>query len=171
MVARAWGIAALATFVLAGCGASEESPSGAPEKPPGPMQTQSAAEAAKRLPPEVSVPDELPKQKLVVEDLIEGSGRPIRMGDKIVTHFVAVHADGELYEHYWKANPFQYQLARNYVLIPAWTEALPGMRVGGRRRLVAHPDHLFIGGAPPDVTAEEWTLYYVIDLLGIVKPK
>lgn len=179
---RVWMVAIAICGVLSavGCGAGDEATGGgservaepqtgdAPERPPGPIQVQSAEQAAKRPEPSVMVPEELPAKKLVVEDLIEGSGRPVRPGDTILTHFVSVYSDGELYESYWDET-FRYELPRE--LIPAWTETMAGMRVGGRRRLIAHPDHLFIGGAPPDVTAEEWTLYYVIDLLGIVERK
>lgn len=180
MKVRLVAIAICGAILAAGCGAGDDATvsvgevgggpqrGDAPERPPGPIQVQSAAQAAKRPEPEVRVPEDLPTEKLVVEDLIKGSGRAVRAGDTIITHFVAVHADGELYETYW-AETFRYELPETF--IPAWTETMPGMRVGGRRRLIAHPDHLFIAGAPPGVTAEEWTLYYVIDLLGIEKSK
>jgi peptidylprolyl isomerase len=177
-VARALTITLWVGLVLAGCGGSEGSsgqqqqqPERPPERPPGPIQTQSAAEAAKRPEPEVIVPEKLPEKKLVVKDLIKGSGRAIKAGDEITVHFANYHMNGEQFESYWD-EPVLYDLGPvpRLQYTPGWGKGLPGMRVGGRRKLILHPDLLFVGGsAPLGATAEKWTLVYVVDLLGIKK--
>jgi peptidylprolyl isomerase len=170
MRGRASTIAISIGVLAVGCGGSGESPERPPERPPGPIQTQSPAEAAKRPEPEVIVPDELPEKKLVVEDLIKGSGPVIKSGDEILVHFANYYMNGEQFESYWE-KPVTYDLLPpdQAQVTLAWGKGLPGMRVGGRRKLIAHPDLLFVGGAPSSVTAEEWTLVYIVDLLGIKK--
>jgi FKBP-type peptidyl-prolyl cis-trans isomerase len=140
--------------------AAEGSP---PARPPGPIETQSGAQAAKRPEPTVSPPAGPPPRKLLVEDLIKGSGPVAAPGDELAVHFVAIRYGGEFFESIWD-KPFTFYLGVAYVN-PGWVRGLPGMRVGGRRELVVPPQLTSRYGVSPYDSDPQKALVYVVDLL------
>jgi len=140
---------------------------GPPAKPPGPVTTQTAAEAAKRPEPTVAVSLSRPPRKLAVRDLIRGAGRAAQKGDELAVHFTGVRFNGEFFESIWD-KPFTFELDSADVN-PGWVMGLPGMRAGGRRELVV-PTHLTSSyGISPSEDDPQNALIYVVDLLD-VKP-
>lgn len=75
--------------------------------------------------------------ELVIEDLHEGDGPVIEVGDTIEAHYLgATYADGEQFESSWDSGrTFEAQVAEGR-LIEGWVEGIPGMKVGGRRMLI-----------------------------------
>ena len=118
--------------------------------------------------PEVEVPEGPPPDELVVEDLVEGDGPVAEPGSLVTVHYVGVgYENGEQFDASWdRGEPFSFQLGEGGV-IEGWDEGVAGMRVGGRRKLVAPPD-LAYGrqGSPPAIGPNE-TLVFVIDLLEV----
>jgi len=166
--------------LLPGCGGSDSS-TGAddvPERvvttdrpPPGPgesIPTQSGAQAAKRPEPKVYVPDGPLPKKLVVSDMIEGTGRAVKPGDELTVNFIAArYVNGEFFESSWGwPKPFTFELAIENV-IPGWVKGLPGMREGGRRHLVIPGTQAARYGVPPSPETEEGALVYVVDLIKV----
>jgi FKBP-type peptidyl-prolyl cis-trans isomerase len=70
---------------------------------------------------------------LIIEDLELGDGPVVRPGGVIKVRYVGMLADGTVF---FKTDPdgapVEYPLTR---LIAGWQEGVPGMRVGGKRRL------------------------------------
>ena len=119
-----------------------------------------------RTKPEIDFPGDAPPSELVIEDLIEGEGDPLRAGQSILTHYVGVaHSTGEEFDSSWnRGEPLGFRVGVGQV-ITGWDQGLLGMKVGGRRRLVI-PSHLAYGerGAGGVIAPGE-ALIFVVDLV------
>ena len=80
--------------------------------------------------------------KLVVKDLIKGTGTTAEDGDKLAVNYVGeLYSNGKVFDASWKDTPgktFSFQLGEGAV-IRGWDEGLVGMKVGGRRELIIPP--------------------------------
>lgn len=105
---------------------------------------------------------------LLVEDLIEGTGREATSGMSVTVHYVGVGVtSGEEFDASWnRGEPFVFPLGAGSV-IKGWDQGVAGMKVGGQRRLVI-PSHLGYGqrGAGGVIAPGE-TLIFVVDLLEV----
>jgi peptidylprolyl isomerase len=161
--------AALA-LAAAGCGSSDDNASSSASSAPAESTTTQAAPAtAKPRPkPTVKVPGGKPPKKLVIKDLIPGTGPAAKVGDPITVNYIGVNfAGGKAFDNsYDRGQPFPFQLGGGQV-IPGWDRGLVGMKVGGRRELTI-PPNLAYGpqGQPPTIKPNE-TLVFVVDLLSI----
>lgn len=130
------------------------------------VDTASPSEQAEnREEPEPSAPGGTAPDRLVIEDVIEGSGQAARRGDELTVNFMAVrYATGDLFESSWDwPKPFTFRLTRDEV-IPGWVRGLPGMREGGRRQLIV-PGRLAARYGGSVESSREDTLIYVVDLI------
>jgi peptidylprolyl isomerase len=162
--------AALA-LAAAGCGSSNDNSSSTSSSSASSdsTTTQAAPATAKPRPkPTVKVPGGKPPKKLVVKDLIVGTGPAAKPGDPITVNYIGVDfANGKMFDNsYDRGQPFPFQLGGGQV-IPGWDSGLVGMKVGGRRQLTI-PPNLAYGpqGQPPTIKPNE-TLVFVVDLLSI----
>jgi FKBP-type peptidyl-prolyl cis-trans isomerase len=118
--------------------------------------------------PTVTPPSGAAPSKLVVKDLIKGTGAAAASGKTLTVNYVGVlYKGGTEFDSSWKRNqPFQFQLGQGAV-IQGWDQGLTGMKVGGRRELII-PASLGYGaqGSPPTIPANA-PLVFVIDLLGV----
>ena len=114
--------------------------------------------------PEVDFPGGEPPTELEVSDVVTGDGDEAAPGATVKVHYVGVEFDtGEQFDASWdRGQPVDFPLAQ---LIPGWQQGIPGMRVGGRRRLVVPPE-LAYGPAGGGHRLSGKTLIFVIDLLG-----
>ena len=103
-------------------------------------------------------------------DLIEGTGDEVKLGDKIKVHYKGTLAkDGVKFDSsYDTGEPVTFELKEG-ALIKGWTDGIPGMKVGGKRRLVV-PSELGYGktGYPPTIPGDA-DLVFEVELLGIEK--
>lgn len=115
--------------------------------------------------PEIEFPTGAAPTELVTEDLVVGSGQEAKPGDVVEVHYVGVEYDtGEEFDSSWnRGESISFPLRG---LIQGWQDGIPGMRVGGRRRLVIPPT-LAYGPAGSGHRLSGKTLIFVIDLLGI----
>lgn len=141
----------LLTLVFLGCGGSKASA-------PAPTNSE----------PRLAAPAGPPPRDLVVRDLIEGDGASARRGDELTVEYVGIHYDGAPFTNSWRrSKPFTFKLgARDPFVNPGWEKGIPGMRVGGRRKLIIPPKLLQWGGALPESSPTD-ALVYVIDLVAI----
>jgi peptidylprolyl isomerase len=118
--------------------------------------------------PEVTIPDGPPPTKLVIEDLVVGTGAEATSGRYVLVHYVGVAwSTKKQFDASWDSGqPLPFQLGTGGV-IPGWDQGVLGMKVGGRRKLTIPPDLAYgAGGYPPDIGPNE-TLVFVIDLLAV----
>ncbi|MCE1178739.1 MAG: FKBP-type peptidyl-prolyl cis-trans isomerase [Micrococcales bacterium] len=118
--------------------------------------------------PEIDFPGDTPPSELVIEDITVGDGAEAKAGDVVRAHYVGVsHSTGEEFDASWnRGAPLDFQVGVGQV-IAGWDEGIPGMKVGGRRKLVI-PPHKGYGdrGAPPVIKPGE-TLIFVVDLVDV----
>ncbi len=92
---------------------------------------------------------------LYVIDLEAGDGAVARRGDLVYINYAGWLPDGTLVDTSVGGTPFQFRLGEGEV-IRGWSRGIPGMKVGGQRRLVIRPG-LGYGSrgsarVPPDAT-------------------
>lgn len=104
---------------------------------------------------------------LKIEDSVLGKGKEVKAGDTVTVNYKGTLENGKQFDSsYDRGQPFTVQIGAGQV-IKGWDEGIPGMRVGGKRRLII-PSELGYGtqGAggiiPPNAT-----LIFEIELLSI----
>ncbi|AZZ48468.1 peptidylprolyl isomerase [Rathayibacter rathayi] len=114
--------------------------------------------------PELDAPEGPAPDTLVVEDIVIGDGAEAQPGSTVEVHYLGVEYDtGEEFDSSWSRNQsINFPLSN---LIRAWQQGIPGMKVGGRRKLVC-PPALAYGPAGGGHPLSGKTLIFVIDLLG-----
>lgn len=80
-------------------------------------------------------------------DLVEGTGEVVKSGATVTAHYTgAIAADGTIFQSsHDSGQPIPFSLDS---VIKGWTEGVPGMKVGGKRRLVI-PAEMAYGANPP----------------------
>lgn len=121
-----------------------------------------------RTRPEIDFPGDTPPEELVIEDIIEGTGKEVIAGSPISCHYVGVSwSTGAEFDASWNhGQPLDFTAGIGQV-ITGWDQGLLGMKAGGRRRLEI-PPHLAYGenGAGNDIGPNE-TLIFVVDLVEV----
>jgi len=106
-----------------------------------------------------------PINELMVEDLTPGDGAECPAGATVNVHYKGTLMDGTVFDSsYDRGQPIDFPLAN---LIPGWQQGIPGMKVGGKRKLTI-PYSLAYGerGSPP-VIPPRADLVFEIELLGV----
>ena len=183
------GAAAVALAVSA-CGGSSQAP-GVVEAPglgqtvetaaattPTPTTTTSATSTAAATPtsgplskePVVTVPSGAAPHKLIVKDLIVGTGATAKKGDQLTVNYVGkLFSNGKIFDASWKDTPghgFAFALGAGQV-IKGWDQGLVGMKVGGRRELIIPPSLAYGPNGQPPTIPKNATLVFVVDLLKV----
>jgi peptidylprolyl isomerase len=183
----ALALALLLAVACGGCGGGDSSGDGAdsstaaggkadsrmvttdqpPPEPGDRIPAASGAEASRRPEARVYVPAS-PPRKLVVRDVIRGTGPVAEAGDELTVNFVAARSvNGEFFESSWEwKKPFDFRLAKDEVVL-GWVNGLPGMREGGRRYLAIPGTEAARFGVPASPETEENALIYVVDLIEV----
>ncbi|GAA1408152.1 FKBP-type peptidyl-prolyl cis-trans isomerase [Oerskovia turbata] len=123
------------------------------------------SENTERTRPEVDAPEGPAPTELEVTDLIVGDGAEAQPGSTVNVHYLGVEYDsGEEFDSSWsRGQSINFPLRS---LIAGWQQGIPGMKVGGRRKLVCPPE-LAYGPAGGGHRLSGKTLVFVIDLLGV----
>lgn len=114
--------------------------------------------------PEIEFPDGPAPAELQIVDVVEGSGDEALASSTVDVHYLGVEYDsGEEFDSSWsRGESINFPLR---ALIQGWQVGIPGMKVGGRRKLIVPPAQAYgtSGGHP----LSGKTLIFVIDLLGV----
>jgi FKBP-type peptidyl-prolyl cis-trans isomerase len=161
---------AAALIIFTGCGSSSSSKSSSTEAT---QTTRTGAAAVPILREPFSKPANPGPHpgarvtSLVVKDVVRGSGPEIQSGDTGIFDFIATNwITGRSIESSWqRKRPFETRIEHG-VVIDGWWQGIPGMRVGGERRLLLPPELGFVQETSnPEVAGA--TVYYDVVLLGI----
>lgn len=104
--------------------------------------------------------------KLQIEDIKVGTGQEVTSGDTVVMHYKGTLSNGEKFDSsYDRGTPFETRIGVGQV-IQGWDMGVPGMKVGGKRKLVIPPALGYgergIGPIPGNAT-----LIFEVELLEI----
>lgn len=103
---------------------------------------------------------------LVIEDVVIGGGAVAASGDTVTVHYVGTLLNGTQFDSSYSRNqPFTFRIGANQV-IQGWERGVPGMRVGGKRRLTIPPSLGYGNQANGPIPANS-TLKFEIDLLAV----
>jgi peptidylprolyl isomerase len=124
--------------------------------------------SALKTEPKFSPPKGAPPKKLVVKDLITGTGPAVTSDNQTLTvqYVGKVYKTGKTFDASWEhpgAQPTPLPLTG---VIPGWQKGLIGMKVGGRRELIIPPSEGYGSTAQAKIPANS-TLVFVIDLHSI----
>ena len=115
--------------------------------------------------PEIDAPEGPAPTTLEVTDITVGTGAEAGPRSTVNVHYLGVEYEtGEEFDSSWnRGQSINFPLTS---LIAGWQQGIPGMKVGGRRRLVV-PPALAYGPAGGGHRLSGKTLIFVIDLLGV----
>jgi peptidylprolyl isomerase len=101
---------------------------------------------------------------LKIEDIVVGTGKVCTPQSTVVMNYKGTFPDGREFQSNPPGDPLVYPLSR---LIKGWQEGVPGMKVGGKRKLYI-PWQLAYGemGSPPDIPPKA-DLVFEIELLDV----
>lgn len=103
---------------------------------------------------------------LVIEDVVIGGGAVAASGDTVTVHYIGTLLNGSQFDSSYSRNqPFTFRIGANQV-IQGWERGVPGMRVGGKRRLTIPPSLGYGNQANGPIPANS-TLKFEIDLISI----
>ena len=114
--------------------------------------------------PEIDFPEGPAPSEMVIDDIVVGDGAEAVPGGTVTVHYVGVDYDsGEEFDSSWdRGETIEFPLRG---LIQGWQDGIPGMRVGGRRKLTI-PPALAYGETGSHRLAGK-TLIFVIDLVDV----
>jgi FKBP-type peptidyl-prolyl cis-trans isomerase len=154
---------------LAACGGDDGGDSAATATPKA-TATPDNTDVTKK--PKVTVPDELPPDKLQSVDIVKGKGPAAKKGDKVSMQYVGLTWSTSVeFDSSWeRGEPYTLTLGKGDV-IKGWDEGIVGMRKGGRRELTIPADLAYgAQGSPPKIGPNE-CLRFIIDLVKLDKKK
>jgi FKBP-type peptidyl-prolyl cis-trans isomerase FkpA len=121
--------------------------------------------------PAVTKEPEVPEPPdLVKEDTTVGTGAEAKDGDKVWVHYTGRLAkNNKQFDSSVGKDPFDFEIGKGGV-IKGWDLGVPGMKVGGKRKLTI-PSKLGYGkeGSPPNIPPNA-TLVFDIELLSVGSP-
>lgn len=107
------------------------------------------------------------KTGLKIKDIVKGTGSEVKDDDLVVMHYTGWLTDGTKFDSSRdRDEPFEVRIGAGYV-IKGWDLGVPGMKVGGKRKLTIAPE-LGYGkyGVDPDIPGSA-TLIFELELLEI----
>lgn len=117
--------------------------------------------------PTITIPDAEPPAELELAVLKEGSGATVEPGSDVVVHYVGMNWNtGEIFDESWARG--QAATFNTAAVIPGFTQALEGQKVGSQVVVVIPPDLGYgpSGGNGSTIGATD-TIVFVIDILGL----
>jgi peptidylprolyl isomerase len=113
-----------------------------------------------------STPIATSSAQLKVEDMVVGTGKEAKSGDTVVVNYLGTLENGTKFDSSYDRNePFETQIGVGSV-IQGWDQGIPGMKVGGKRKLTIPPELGYgsrnLGTIPPNST-----LIFEVELLEV----
>lgn len=97
------------------------------------------------------------------EDIIPGTGAEAEVGGYVTVHYTGWLHDGTEFDSSIGGDPIRLDLD---ALILGWQEGIPGMKEGGKRKLVV-PPNLGYGSQRTNSIPGNSTLVFDIELIGV----
>ena len=106
-------------------------------------------------------------EKLIIEDIVEGTGPGVAAGDRISVHYTGKFEDGTVFDSsVERGEPIDFTCGVGMV-IKGWDMGVVGMREGQKRRLTI-PAHLGYGAyGVPGCIPPNATLIFEVELVKV----
>jgi FKBP-type peptidyl-prolyl cis-trans isomerase FkpA len=105
---------------------------------------------------------------LTIEDIVIGNGTEIKSGNTIKMHYLGKLSTGEKFDSSYDRNePFTTEIGTGKV-IKGWDEGVPGMKVGGKRKLTI-PSALGYGERGIGPIPGNATLIFEVEAVEVIK--
>ena len=114
-------------------------------------------------PPPASAEPTVTASGLQIIEIVVGSGATAEAGGRVTVHYTGWLADGTQFDSSLGGDSITFPLEG---LIPGWQEGIPGMQVGGKRRLII-PSELAYGDVEQTGIPPNSTLTFDIELLDV----
>jgi len=115
-----------------------------------------------------------PRGEYSQTDLVVGTGTEATNGRLITVNYTgwlynpnAVDSKGTQFDSSLSPGRGPYSFVLGTTVIAGWNRGVPGMRVGGRRRLVIPPELAYGAGGSPPTIGPNATLVFDIELLNV----
>jgi FKBP-type peptidyl-prolyl cis-trans isomerase len=109
----------------------------------------------------------VPEKPLAKTDIVVGKGQEAKSGDTVVVHYEGRLENGEKFDaskdH---GQPFTFKLGAGRV-IKGWDDGVPGMKIGGKRKLVIPPSLGYGARGAGAKIPPNSTLVFEVELLEI----
>lgn len=107
--------------------------------------------------------------QLQSQDLVIGTGGVVASGDIATVHYIGRLQNGTVFDSSRARNqPYPFRVGAGQV-IQGWDRGVPGMRIGGTRRLIIPPSLAYGSQGSPPAIPPNATLTFDIELLGITR--
>ena len=105
---------------------------------------------------------------LKIEEIVEGKGEEVKKGDRVVMHYTGTFLDdGEKFDSSVdRGVPFETIIGVGHV-IEGWDKGVPGMKVGGKRKLTIPFTMAYGEDGAGDVIPPGADLVFEVELLAI----
>lgn len=158
-------------MVLSMVGCQQSAGEAPPEETPAATATETADEAASSatgIPAvEFAGEEQTMAGGLKVQDIVVGDGAVAEKGKRVSMHYTGWLTNGQKFDSsHDRGTPFGVVLGAGQV-IKGWDEGIPGMRVGGKRRLTIPPDMAYGERGYPPVIPPSSTLVFDVELVGL----
>lgn len=105
--------------------------------------------------------------ELVIEDIVVGDGKEAKSGDVVVMHYIGTFDDGEKFDSsHDRKMPFETKIGVGRV-IQGWDLGVPGMKVGGKRKLKIPYNLAYGQHGAGDVIPPLADLIFEVELLDV----
>lgn len=102
-----------------------------------------------------------------IEDVEVGTGKEVKPGDTVVMHYTGTFDDGEKFDSSVdRGVPFETRIGKGEV-IEGWDKGVPGMKVGGKRKLYIPYTMAYGDEGAGDVIPPLADLIFDVELLDI----
>ncbi len=122
--------------------------------------------------PTIKKPTGAAPSKLVIHDVIKGTGAAAASGKTVYVNYVGeLYSNGKVFDASWKDTPgktFSFVLGQGQV-IKGWDEGVAGMKVGGRRELIIPASLAYGKSGSGSTIPPNATLVFVVDLIKVTK--
>ncbi|MBX3227883.1 MAG: FKBP-type peptidyl-prolyl cis-trans isomerase [Labilithrix sp.] len=114
----------------------------------------------------VSPPPPQGPKELVKEDVVVGWGPEAKEGDTVKVHYTGTLLNGTQFDSSVGKAPFSFQLGKGNV-IKGWDQGVPGMKVGGKRKLTIPSELAYGENGSGDKIPPNSPLKFDVELLEI----
>jgi len=112
------------------------------------------------------IPPTMEQTNITIEDILVGQGTEAKIGNTVSVQYRGTLLNGIQFDSsYDRGEPFSFTIGQGQV-IQGWEQGIPGMKVGGKRKLVIPSAFAYgdqgIGSIPPNST-----LVFEVELLSV----